>query len=191
MSDASALFAGNAGGTLPTVGITAYGSYGDDIIIGSQTGDHLAGGSGDDLILGQRGIDHIYGDSGFNVNLLNRVLTVETVNISPLPGVDPAQGIIADTLPPNPSIMADRMLVPGLDVLFGEGAGSDTDGAANPFTPDDGALSEFDDVIFGDLDPSERSALQSGESGSDTEQDHRASGVSHDRSPPCCRYCRT
>ena len=33
---------------LPSVGITAYGGAGDDTIVGSQTGDYLAGGSGDD-----------------------------------------------------------------------------------------------------------------------------------------------
>ena len=62
MIDASALFAGlvcNATcANLPSVGITAYGGAGDDLIIGSQTGDHLAGGSGDDTILGLRGNDH-------------------------------------------------------------------------------------------------------------------------------------
>jgi Ca2+-binding RTX toxin-like protein len=35
---------------LPSVGFTAYGGAGNDLIIGSQTGDHLAGGSGDDEI---------------------------------------------------------------------------------------------------------------------------------------------
>ena len=57
---------------LPTVGFTAYGGAGDDLIIGSQAGDHLAGGSGDDTILGLRGVDHIYGDSGVNVDILTR-----------------------------------------------------------------------------------------------------------------------
>ncbi len=73
--DASGLFAPpwitcNGSGcmpALPTVGFTAYGGEGNDLIIGSQAGDHLAGGSGDDTILGLRGVDHIYGDSGFNV----------------------------------------------------------------------------------------------------------------------------
>ena len=57
---------------LPSVGFTAYGGVGNDLIIGSQTGDHLAGGSGDDEIRGLRGADHIYGDSGVNVNILTR-----------------------------------------------------------------------------------------------------------------------
>ena len=57
-----------------TVGITAYGGRGDDVIYGSQAGDFLAGGSGDDLIVGGRGIDQIYGDSGINVDVLSRNL---------------------------------------------------------------------------------------------------------------------
>jgi Ca2+-binding RTX toxin-like protein len=57
--DASALFGGLAASQLPTVGLTIYGGRGDDTIIGSQAGDHLAGGSGNDTILGQRGVDHI------------------------------------------------------------------------------------------------------------------------------------
>ena len=67
---------------LPTVGFTAYGGAGDDLIIGSQTGDHLAGGSGDDTILGQRGVDHIYGDSGVNVDVITRELTIPSANAS-------------------------------------------------------------------------------------------------------------
>jgi hypothetical protein len=74
--DASGLFAwivcDATCSNLPTVGLTAYGGQGDDLIIGSQAGDHLAGGSGDDEIAGQRGVDHIYGDSGVNVNILTR-----------------------------------------------------------------------------------------------------------------------
>ncbi|MDH3308667.1 MAG: hypothetical protein OEO77_14270, partial [Acidimicrobiia bacterium] len=80
--DASALFAGLTAAELPTVGVTIYGGEGDDIILGSQTGDHLAGGSGNDLILGQRGTDHIYGDSGINVDILTRGLTIPTTNSS-------------------------------------------------------------------------------------------------------------
>ena len=60
----------------PSVGFTAYGGLGDDLIIGSQAGDHLAGGSGDDEIRGLRGVDHIYGDSGINVNLFTRELDI-------------------------------------------------------------------------------------------------------------------
>ena len=97
---------------MPSVGITAYGGEGDDTIIGSQTGDHLAGGSGDDLIVGQRGIDHIYGDSGVTVDVLTRTLYVPTVNTSV-------------------SAQADEMIA-GEDVLHGEGAGSLVGG------PDDG-----------------------------------------------------
>ena len=36
------------------LGITAYGGAGNDLIAGSQAGDHIAGGSGDDGILGGR-----------------------------------------------------------------------------------------------------------------------------------------
>ena len=79
----------NATCRLPSVGFTAYGGEGNDLIIGSQTGDHLAGGSGDDEILGLRGVDHIYGDSGVNVNILTRGLTIATVNASPRPTLDP------------------------------------------------------------------------------------------------------
>src|SRR4030042_1773478 len=70
--DASALFASVDSDDLPSVGLTIYGGAGDDMIIGSQAGDHQAGGSGDDIIYGQRGGDHIYGDSGVNVNILTR-----------------------------------------------------------------------------------------------------------------------
>ncbi|HSG90608.1 MAG TPA: hypothetical protein VLA56_15440 [Pseudomonadales bacterium] len=48
--------------------VTVYGGRGDDVIIGSQAGDHLAGGSGDDLIRGQGGADNLYGDGGFNLD---------------------------------------------------------------------------------------------------------------------------
>ena len=67
----------------PTVGFTAYGGLGDDLIIGSQAGDHLAGGSGDDEIRGLRGVDHIYGDSGVNVDVFTRALDIATVDRSP------------------------------------------------------------------------------------------------------------
>src|SRR5262249_797457 len=61
-----------------TVGVTAYGGPGDDVIYGSQAGDFLAGGSGDDLIVGGRGIDQIYGDSGGKLHLLHRELGIPT-----------------------------------------------------------------------------------------------------------------
>ena len=70
-------------------GITVFGGAGDDTIIGSQAGDHLAGGSGDDTISGQAGVDHIYGDSGFNVDLPTRELTVPTSNSSTTDNHDP------------------------------------------------------------------------------------------------------
>ena len=74
---------------LPSVGFTAYGGEGNDLIIGSQAGDHLAGGSGDDTILGLRGADHIYGDGGVNVDIFTRGLRIEVVNQSPAPSLDP------------------------------------------------------------------------------------------------------
>jgi len=128
--DASRLFAGvactdAACTNLPSVGVTIYGGAGNDTIIGSQAGDHLAGGSGDDLILGQRGNDLIYGDSGINVDLLTRALTIVNVNAG------------------STSPIVDELLVPGADTLYGEGAG--TIGTAG-----DGTETGYDDVIFGD-----------------------------------------
>src|SRR5262249_23957997 len=93
--DASALFAAVAPGSLPSVGFTRYGGAGDDLIIGSQAGDHLAGGSGDDEIRGLRGADHIYGDSGVNVNILTRGLSIDVANASPGPTITRA-GFIND-----------------------------------------------------------------------------------------------
>jgi Ca2+-binding RTX toxin-like protein len=48
--------------------VAIYGGLGDDLIWGSQAGDHIAGGSGNDVIHGQGGVDHIYGDNGMNVD---------------------------------------------------------------------------------------------------------------------------
>ncbi|MCA1683511.1 MAG: hypothetical protein LC708_00005, partial [Actinobacteria bacterium] len=118
--DASALFAAVAAGALPTVGITAYGGRGNDLIVGSQAGDHLAGGSGDDTILGQRGVDHVYGDSGVNVNIVDRALTIPTESTSTYANAD--------------------LLDAGRDVLYGDGAGTVAGGPQNA----------YDDVIFGD-----------------------------------------
>ncbi|MEM8693754.1 MAG: hypothetical protein AAGG57_17985 [Pseudomonadota bacterium] len=140
--DASALFADVATADLPSVGITAYGGGGNDLIIGSQAGDHLAGGSGDDLIFGQRGTDHIYGDSGVNVNIFTRALDIATDDRSPLPTVDPSIPSDGTTLEPNPSPVRDS-LIAGDDVIFGDGANS-TDGGAT--APEE----SFRDIIFGD-----------------------------------------
>src|SRR5262249_47869262 len=103
--DAPLLFAGIPNGQLPAVGFTAYGGAGNDLIIGSQAGDHLAGGSGDDTILGQRGVDHLYGDSGFNVDFIKRALTVAT-----------APGLTTTANMDN--------LTAGKDLLYGESPGS-------------------------------------------------------------------
>ena len=123
--DASALFADLADDELPSVGFTAYGGNGDDLIIGSQAGDHLAGGSGDDTILGQRGIDHIYGDGGINVDILWRLLEVVATDES------------------GPDAVNRDELAAGEDLIHGEG-----DGTVGTATYD--TLTPFDDVIFGD-----------------------------------------
>ncbi|MEL6550929.1 MAG: hypothetical protein AAFQ54_11870 [Pseudomonadota bacterium] len=140
--DASALFADRASTDLPSVGITAYGGAGDDLIIGSQTGDHLAGGSGNDTILGQRGSDHAYGDSGVNVDIFTRALFITTVDGSPAPTLNGAAISDGTVLQPAPSPVRDD-LTAGTDLIFGDGEGSAEGGA----TAEDAA---FRDIIFGD-----------------------------------------
>jgi Ca2+-binding RTX toxin-like protein len=68
--------------------VTIFGGRGNDIIAGSQVGDHIAGGSGNDLIYGQAGNDHIYGDSGFNVDRDSREIDVVNTNASSHPNHD-------------------------------------------------------------------------------------------------------
>jgi len=138
--DASALFADVSESDLETVGFTAYGGNGDDLIIGSQAGDHLAGGSGDDEILGLRGVDNIYGDSGVNVNILTRALSIETTNHSPLPTITEA-GFINNgtTIEPYASPVVDLMDA-GRDLIYGEGSG----------TVLGDSQAAYDDVIFAD-----------------------------------------
>src|SRR5262249_60013686 len=120
--DAHNLYANIPDGQLPTIGCTAYGGIGDDTIIGSQAGDHLAGGSGNDTILGQRGVDNIYGDAGFNVDLITRaLLNVQTAGDSPH----------AKNL--------DQVFA-GKDLLYGDAPGS---------TATD-QYGDYDDVIIGD-----------------------------------------
>jgi hypothetical protein len=116
---------------LRPVGLTIYGGPGNDLIVGSQTGDHLAGGSGDDTILGQRGQDHIYGDSGFNVDLITRLLTVAVLGNGPA-GYAAAQFKNKDDL------------TAGNDLLYGEGPGSAGAAVTNTIGNDD-------DIIFADL----------------------------------------
>ncbi|WP_294608493.1 hypothetical protein [uncultured Roseovarius sp.] len=164
--DASALFADDAAaGIYKSVGITAYGGMGDDLIIGSQTGDHLAGGSGDDTIIGQAGTDHIYGDSGFNVNILTRSLTVATIDASPEPtlieGQPHAEGTFAPYQSPVRDPLGDRVSdTTGLDNIAG--AGDDMiigNGSAH--------TDNTPDIIFGDhgqveqlvIDPNQPFAL--------------------------------
>jgi Ca2+-binding RTX toxin-like protein len=136
--DARLLFSGVEPDSLPSVGITAYGGIGDDTIIGSQTGDHLAGGSGNDNILGQGGNDHIYGDSGVNVDISTRALFITTVDASPAPSLDLGAHITGTFSAPAPSQMRDRLQA-GRDVLEGEGAGAAL-----------GKENTTRDIIFGD-----------------------------------------
>ena len=140
--DASLLFSGlGAAANLITVGITAYGGAGNDLIIGSQAGDHLAGGSGNDTILGQRGVDHIYGDSGVNVNILTRALDIATVDRNPAPTIDPDLGSSDQTFAPVriPYPVSDN-LIAGKDIIEGDGRVGSID-AANL---------DVQNVIFGD-----------------------------------------
>ncbi|MBI3917574.1 MAG: hypothetical protein HY322_11275 [Betaproteobacteria bacterium] len=137
--DASALFAGAPAGNLPSVGLTIYGGKGNDTIIGSQAGDHLAGGSGDDLIIGQRGTDHIYGDSGVNVNIFTRALTISTIDASPLPTASPDAGTNGTTLEPKKASGLLDAMNAGRDIIHGDGEGS---------AP--GVLGDNDDIIFAD-----------------------------------------
>ena len=130
--DAHLLDWADATNALPPVGLTAYGGAGNDLIIGSQTGDHLAGGSGDDTILGQRGDDHIYGDSGFNVDLITRASSTWPPSAPARPGY--ADGEVQRTRTASS---------PGNDLLYGEGAGSAP--AATTTT-----VGNDDDIIFGD-----------------------------------------
>jgi hypothetical protein len=119
--DAHSLFVGIPNGLLPAVGLTMYGGKGDDTLIGSATGDHLAGGSGNDLIIGGRGVDHLYGDSGINVDVITRVLTVaQTAGNSGATNLDP--------------------LFAGNDVIYGDAPGS---------TATD-VYGDYNDVVFGD-----------------------------------------
>jgi Ca2+-binding RTX toxin-like protein len=171
--DASAL-AAETDGVLWTVGFSAYGGAGNDTIIGSQAGDHLAGGSGDDFISGQGGKDHIYGDSGFNIDPITRVLSVSTLVVpslsyvdSLLAGRDEIQGNDGDDI-----IFGDHGIITqapgtlrilttgwvtrietaepgnGNDDLISGGTGNDSilaGSGADDVTGDDG-----DDIIFGD-----------------------------------------
>ena len=118
--DARQAFSSVVAGSLPSIGITAYGGAGDDTIYGSQTGDILAGGSGNDTIAGGRGDDQIYGDSGVNLNVITRLLTIPTANAS--------------------SYVNRDLLLAGQDLLYGDTPGGTTTDA----------FGGFDDVIFGD-----------------------------------------
>jgi hypothetical protein len=151
--DASGLFADLLPANLPTIGFTAYGGLGDDLLIGSQAGDHLAGGSGDDQIRGQRGVDHIYGDSGVNVDVLTRALDIATINRSPRPTVTGA-GFIPNGTTLTPIVggvtgIVDDLLVAGSDLIHGDGAPGAGLGA---FVVNANGQPEwaYDDIVFGD-----------------------------------------
>ena len=134
--DASALFLLRPAPTgLLNVGFTAYGGGGNDSIVGSQAGDHLAGGSGDDTILGMAGTDHIYGDSGVNVNIITRALDIATSDRSPSPTVNPQQGASDQTFKPVRVATPMRdLMIAGQDVIDGNG----------------GSLTDSPNIIFGD-----------------------------------------
>ena len=100
--------------------VTIYGGAGNDLLIGSQAGDHIAGGSGDDLIFAQDGVDHVYGDSGFNVDY---EVTVDETSVH-----DVARLLTVPTVDKSIEVSRDG-LVAGSDEIHGEGG---------------------DDIVFGD-----------------------------------------
>lgn len=89
--------------------VAIYGGAGNDVIYGSQVGDHLAGGSGDDQIHGRAGADHMYGDSGFNQNLSTRLDRVISQNVQILQ-------IVTTEATGNDEIIGDA----GDDIVFGD-----------------------------------------------------------------------
>ena len=94
--------------SVSSLGVTIYGGLGDDILTGSQGGDHIAGGSGDDIIFGQDGGDHIYGDDGFNIDLSVRL----DLSVHPL---------IVATAPSTSDSPTSDALDAGSDEIHGEG----------------------------------------------------------------------
>ncbi|MGB4272827.1 MAG: calcium-binding protein, partial [Propionicimonas sp.] len=130
--DAAHLFAAVPVADLPTVGLTIYGGAGNDTIIGSQAGDHLAGGSGEDTILGQGGLDHIFGDNGINVDVLTRALSVPSWNTSSFPMADDLT-TGRDTLYGDGRPDTERL--PGTDLIFGD-YGRVVQDVVDPHLPD-------------------------------------------------------
>jgi hypothetical protein len=51
-----------ASGLLASIGLTAYGGDGDDVLIGGAGNDTLVGGAGDDVVLGGGGFDWLEGE---------------------------------------------------------------------------------------------------------------------------------
>jgi hypothetical protein len=117
--------------TCPASGSPSTAAPGSNTIIGSQTGDHIAGGGGDDIILGQRGNNHIYGDAGFNVDHITRVLTVATAAPSPHPNKDPLLG--------------------GDDLIWANGPGSAHSDRSLTYGDAGVTYTDFDSIVFGDL----------------------------------------
>jgi Ca2+-binding RTX toxin-like protein len=117
--------------------LTVFGGPGDDTIVGSKDGDHLAGGSGDDTIDGQGGIDQIYGDSGFNVDVLG--------DPEPLRRFD----VVIDPSAPISRAEAETLAGPVLTVPT---VNASAFPEADPLTVGDDVLrgGDDDDIIFGD-----------------------------------------
>ena len=132
-SSTRSLFAGpTRPASLRPVGFTAYGGAGNDLIIGSQAGDHLAGGSGDDKILGLRGATTSTATPASTSNIITRGSTVDHRRHRAGRATRPAQFKDRDDL------------VAGRDLLYGEGPGSAAVAATTTRSRHD------DDIIFGD-----------------------------------------
>ena len=108
------------------VGFTAYGGAGNDLIIGSQAGDHLAGGSGDDTILGLRGVDHIYGDSGVNVEHPHARPDDLDRQRQPAPTLDSRNSGTATRRSSRCRRRCADAMDAGRDLIYGEGAAATT-----------------------------------------------------------------
>ncbi|MDN3722364.1 hypothetical protein QW131_31950 [Roseibium salinum] len=80
--DASALFAAPELAGSSDAGVSIHGGGGNDVILGTQIGDHLTGGSGDDRIIAGDGPDHVYGDSGLDIDPVTRLLSIPTSAIA-------------------------------------------------------------------------------------------------------------
>jgi len=105
-----------------TQSVAIYGGRGNDIIYGSQAGDHIAGGSGDDTIYAQAGADHIYGDSGFNINLSMRISMAQVDDDFQILTIPTAPGL-TDYALTNDQLAAGQDTINGQednDIIFGD-----------------------------------------------------------------------